>query len=352
MNDDIKLVDGIISDYFNSIKDLFHYRIKNNWKIGLSHILFYMSVLLFIVNIIPILPSNYDNWLGYLFDIAVKQFDFIIKENTFWSRWGVGSLLSFLILMIFYLFKKYWDMMENKRALDKRLLAFCYVFALRQELKRFMVNERLEHLDNCKIYADKSIHKLKYIYVHKGETGYEQVDITKLQEDAKKYYSWFELNKNADENIKAISSIKTKLTERLNQKTELHSLFKAIDFLILYEYSKIKSDTMSSNDTEMGNLTDNYFTGFATEINQLKAIDPIKQLEDSKKRKIQNAINSIISLFVSKNIIIVFISWLLLLTILFVTVALIGMNIFNITFDSTIMVGLLSVPFLGAIIDI
>ncbi len=51
----------------------------------------------------------------------------------------------------------------------------------------------------------------------------------------------------------------------------------------------------------------------------------------------------------SSNIVVMLFSWLILLTIVFVFPSIMVINSFKLTIDSTILIGLLTAPFIGAI---
>jgi hypothetical protein len=85
------------------------------------------------------------------------------------------------------------------------------------------------------------------------------------------------------------------------------------------------------------------------ELKILNNYEGINETERTKKSKIKSVLNFIANLYTSSNIIVMFLSWLVLLTLIFVASSIIILKKVSIEIDSTILIGLLSAPFLGAI---
>ena len=117
MENDKSLLEGIISDYYNSVEDSFLYRLKNDLKISISVLIFSLSVFFLIINIIPIVPGLSKNYFLFLFEILKEKTTLPLNQFNFWIKWGLGTLFSLLLLGITYLYYKFWDIRETKKAL-------------------------------------------------------------------------------------------------------------------------------------------------------------------------------------------------------------------------------------------
>ena len=114
---DKQLLEGIISDYYNSIEDSFFYRRKNLWKSNTATLLFVLSVLFFFGNIIPLFPAFKDDYLLWLFNKIKTNFTIGIEDYSFWIKWALGTFWSALIEGILFIPFKFWDRKESKRFL-------------------------------------------------------------------------------------------------------------------------------------------------------------------------------------------------------------------------------------------
>ena len=119
--------------------------------------------------------------------------------------------------------------------------------------------------------------------------------------------------------------------------------------MVLYEFSKIKPKELNSDGVELKDQRVNYIKEFANQLNGIKEIEDIVEETNIKRNKVKTIITPVVNLFSSSNILIMFLSWLVLLTIVFVLSAILVINSLKITIDSTILIGLLTAPFLWAI---
>ena len=348
MENDKKLLDGIIVDYYNSVNDLFTYRLRNNWKINTSEIIFIISILFLVLNIIPFFPFFFDNYLLFLFKLIKPQIELSIQEYNFWIRWGVGSITSLLCFGIMFLPYKYWNIKDSKKALSPKYMTFCYAFSLRKEIKSFLINENVIHLEKTSQYFAKVISSITTFRINNGDKSIF-LGLNKLREELIKRFDWIKFTNETNEMIDAISSIDKKIKERLRQRLELEKVIPLIETLTLYKFTSIKPEELNSNGIKLREMRNDYLISFAKELNSLSEIESTIENDKRKRNKAKSTILLITSLFSSSNIIVLFISWLILLTILFVVFSIIVINVLNLTIDSTILIALLTAPFLGAI---
>lgn len=350
MENDLKLLEGIISDYFNSVEDSFIYRIKNEWKIKISIFIFTISTLFLVFNIIPILPGFIDSYFLSLFVFIKNRFNLYFDEYNFWLKWLVGSIVSIIAFGSAFIIFKYWENRESKKALEERYMTFCYGFSLRKEIKSFLINENQTHLENTLTYFDKLTSDItKSPFFSRNSEHANSVTFVSLRKVLVKKYGWIEFTDETNYILDSISRINSKLKRRLNQKIELEKTLPLIDFLVLYEFSKIKPNLPNSEGQELKDQRVKYIKEFAILLNKMEEIEDVFE-ENSAKQTRQKIITSTFdNLFSNSNILIMLISWLVLLIIIFIPSSIIVIRILEIKIDSTILIGLLTAPFIGAI---
>lgn len=347
---DKQLLDGIISDYYNSIEDSFFYRLRNSWKMNNATFFFVVSILFLLGNIIPILPGAVDDYLLWIFEKIKSNLTFEIKEYSFWIQWALGTILSLLIFGIAFIPFKYWHIRENKKAIKTSHLNFCYAYTLGREIKSFLINENDTHLENISEYFNKvNSHLVLTPFYDNNRDSASKIPIYELRDRLLKKYNWIEFNKETNELIDAFKSINSKIKKRIIQKVELEKVVPFVDILTLYEFSYIKPNLENPQNVELKEQRLTYLKEIGKELNKLNKYEDLNEVERTKKSKIKSVLNFFVNLFTSSNILVMFISWLILLTIIFVTSSILILKKVNIAIDSTILIGLLSAPFLGAI---
>lgn len=350
MQSDKSLLDGIISDYFNSIYRQFEYRRKNKWKIEFFSVLYNMSILFTILNVIPFLPGVSDNYLHSLY-LSIKQYltGTPFKDYNFYTKWLLGLALSLVILAITYPFSKYWNVQEKRYSLSRKLLMFCYVYTVRTELKSYLINDNSQHIENSKNFFKQYIKTLTYRN-YEGESDKTiSAHIGELTSQLKEKYSWIQFDESTEDIINALSSVEEKILERLIQKVDLEKIVPLIEYLVLYEFSKIKKDELATDGTPLSHKRLSYILSFADGINSLEKIEIANDNANPSKNLISEMIHAIPALFSSNNIFVLFISWLILLISLFVPISLLIISNLKLKVDSTIIIGIISSPFIGAI---
>ena len=347
---DKQLLEGIISDYYNSIEDSFFYRRKNLWKSNTAALLFVLSVLFLFGNIIPLFPAFKDDYLLWLFNKIKTNFPIGIEDYSFWIKWAFGTILSALIAGILFIPFKYWDRKENKRFVKSSNLNFCFAYTLRKELKSFLINENNSHLDNISEYFEKvNSHLALSPFYENNRDNAKQIPLFELRDKLLKKYDWIKFNEETNDLIDSFKSINPKIKKRIQEKSELELVIPFIDDLTLYEFSFIKPNLKNQQEVELKDQRFLYLKEMQKELNKIDAYEGVNETERTKKSKIKFALNFVANLYTSSNILVMFISWLVLLTIIFVASSILILKKVSIDIDSTILIGLLSAPFLGAI---
>lgn len=345
MKSDLKLLDEKALNYFDSINDLFQYRLKNYWKYTTSTNILAIFFLFAFLNFVPIIPGfSDDDFYSWILNIANDKLLITLKVN-FWTKWLIGIIISGVPFVIFYLIQRYWSHKIDKKAISFSAINFCYLFMARKELRNYLINERDEHIQKTNKYINKVLNSIDRVTIDDKEF----LKISELINKIKKSKSWFSLDEKTKSYIEALESIENKIFERLKQKVLIDELLETIDWLTLYEYSKLKPNELIDGEKRVGDNTYNYFDKFISSIINLSAIDlPINETLKSQKG-IRTLLSYFKGLLSNDNIIQMFFSWLILLSILFFVVSIIVIQSLNIKIDSTFIIGMLSAPFIGAI---
>ena len=350
LENDKTLLEGIISDYFNSVEDSFNYRIKNEWKIKTSIFIFTISTLFLVFNIIPILPGFNDSYFLSLFMFIKNRFNLHFDEYNFWLKWLLGSIVSIVAFGIAFVLFKYWENRESKKALQARYMTFCYGFSLRKEIKSYLINENQTHLENTITYFEKLTSDItKSPFFSRNSDHAKSVTFVNLRKELVKKYGWIEFTEETNYILDSLSRISSTLERRLNQKIELERTLPLIDFLVLYEFSKIKPNLSNPEGQELKDQRVKYIKEFAIQLNTMEEIEDVFEENSSKQTRQKIITSTFDNLFSNSNILIMLISWLILLTIIFIPSSILVIKILEIKIDSTILIGLLTAPFVGAI---
>jgi hypothetical protein len=343
MKNDLELLDGKIATYFNSVNNLFNYRLRNYWKYNLVFALLSISLLFSVLNLIPILPWQVENYLSSLIKLINNHF-ITITKITFFTKWVVGSALSLIIFFLLLPFSIIWDNKIEKKAAPESIMDFCYLFIARLEIKKYLLNERPEHLLIARKYTKKITE-----YLDKVKVGDANYHLNNILDKIKVKFTWFSVESTTSEYLNAFSSIQNKIYQRFDQKIYIEDLVVVLDWLALYEFSKIKPNEITNDSAKIGDRIDLYFKEFINTVNQISSID-IPQTEEKKsKYRFSDFIKKVFGCFVSSNILMIFFSWLILLSVVFAIGSIIVVKLFDLNIDTTFLIGLLSAPFLGAV---
>lgn len=348
MEKDKELLDGIISDFYNSVEDQFDYRLKHNWKIELTELLYIFSVGYFFLNVIPVIPGFAENYFNPVFVYVKNQFNLELGELNFWYKWGLGVIVSGLLFLAIYIPYKYWQNKDKKRAVSHLFMTFCYVFRVRKDVKSFLINDNPSHLEKCLKFFNKVSRPIsRFRASNEDSTTY--VPLKKLKKQMEEQLPWIKFDQKAIDMIDALSTIDTKITERLKQRVELDKIMTSLDLLTLYEFSKLKPEQEVESGVKIEERRQVYLEEFANNLSGLTAVEAKGASEDKRKRgKAKSFFQRLSNLFTNSHIVLMFISWVVLMAILFVLPTYLIIDSLNITIDSTLLIGLISAPFLMA----
>lgn len=351
MTNEKSLLDGLVTDYYNSIYDKFQYRLNNQWKYDTFAFIYAVCILFFIGSVIPIIAAIDKNnkFLLPIFSFFNQFIKVDISNFNFWIKWAFSVILTLAVVAIAYIPYKYWDIKTDRKSLRSRLLPFANAYSIRKELKSYLINEDPQHIRKCKAHFKKLLQNVTSFSFPKSENDRTYTTITKISKEIKEQFSWIEFIPEANLILSALNSFENKILERINQEVELDKVLQVVDFLVLYEFSKIKKSEVDPSGRMVGEMQNDYMKLFAFHLDTLSYIDSNSENFIDKQSRFKTFVNSISGFFASSNIVVMFISWLILISILLLTISSIIIKVFNLSVDSTMSIGLITTPFIGAI---
>jgi hypothetical protein len=203
----------------------------------------------------------------------------------------------------------------------------------------------------CEINLSKD--QVKEVLAIKPDSIPMKLLSTQLVAILKKAHVWFVLSERTDLILGAFSHFRSQLIERISQGIELDSILIALEPLYLYEFSRGKREsqtTLASSSVDLQKLSDVFLYQFAQ---RMHSLTPLPKQESATAAKLIDSAykklwTKLALLLAHENPLACFLSWYLLLLLVFSLPLLISI-ILVMRIDSTIIIGLFSAPFAGAI---
>lgn len=346
MEDDKTFLADKISEYYDSIKGMFLYRVKNSWKRATILISFAITSIFLIFNIIPTIPLKlHENYYSMIYNLINQHSNSGVSELSFYFNWAIDCLISFILCGITLLLAVYYTMRFNKRALGDEYLSFYYAFSLKKNLKSYLINGNSIYDTTNIRFFNKLAEQINTFKVS------DQLSLTiqKLYNEIRKQHNWIEFTPETINIVNSISSINDKIFQRIKSKKNIDKILPLIDLLVLYEFSIIKPEIINSKGIKLEEKQVDYFKEFIEELNKTDSVEHLFVIKERERLRTKSIFAMINNFLYSPNILILFFCWLLLLVFVFIPVSSLIISLLNIKLDSTIMIGLLTTPFLGAI---
>ena len=198
-------------------------------------------------------------------------------------------------------------------------------------------------------YFYKVIHSIITYHAEREERTVS-ITLKELHNQLERQFGWIDFTPETINLINSFEDLEEKVIERLKQKIELKALLPIMDALTLYEFSKLKPNIENGNGEKLHDRKLDYLKEISSQVHSIEKIEPLKDDTYKQKRtKLKKFFQNLSNLFSSLNVIVMFISWLILLSIIFVLPTLLLFKAFNTNMDATALISIASVPFLGAI---
>lgn len=339
--------------FFDSIESQLLYRKNHYWKFNTVRSISFLSILFTLFSIIPIVPLLLVNDFESITNttITIWKYDLPLKNN--YIRWGVFAFVSFILAFIMTKIEKKTNNLESKRSLKTRHLRFAYLYKTIKELNIFLINERIEHSEISESYLRKYFAINFVNYDLKLSNDDKTIDLPKTLIKIQESNAWLEFTNDSNQIINAFAN-KENLFIRINQRTEIDTLILILQDILCYEYVLLHKEKIEQNDSikeDSFSIRMKFLLNASQKILELPTIENLTS--NSEKTTSVNRLKiffiKIGEFFTHENFFITFISWFLLLTLIFILSIFIGIRAFSIKIDTTIYIGVVSGIILGSI---
>jgi hypothetical protein len=305
------------------------------------------------LSIIPIIPLLFLNESKYILNstITIWKYDLDLKNN--YIRWAVFAVVSFVFAFLLSIIETKFTDMENKKSIKVRHRRFAYLFKAIKELKVYIINDRFEHSEVSASYLRKYFSTNFVNYELKISNEDKTINLPKTLINIQKKNSWLQFTDDSNEIIHAFANTE-KLFARINQKTEIEIVVEILNDILCYEYILIHKEKIDKNYEQHGGsliVRKKFLTTASQRILNLPIIEQSKS--DSQKPTSINRVKSFFlktgEYFINENFVVTFISWFILLTLIFILAIFIGIRAFSIKIDTTLYIGVVSGIILGSI---
>lgn len=332
--------------FFDSIEAHLVYREKNIWKYNLTSFLRGIIYIMTAMTVIPLFPFQNRFFLTKLLGTSVILFGFDLSMGNFYLRWLASLLLLAPLIILANIVRGYFKRKQVKYSITEKQLNFAYLAISLKELKLFLVNER----HDCITQA------LKYLYRYYEQSDTflpinntnERISLSALL-GLKQSKFWVQYSDEMENVMKVISSFQSKILDRVAEKEDIDKVVQWLEYLLIYEYSRVKkpkADGPLTNESDVIQAGYLSFYKFCEFVNNASEYEYYYQ-ENNKTvvsffKKFTIIFEKISRLFTSRYLVVTFISWLSLLSIICITAVHQGIRYFQIKFDSTIFIGVLT----------
>ena len=348
LKDDI--LESRISEFYDSIEKPYTYRKNHLWiheLIKYSLITSFIYLILF--HLIPIAPFTEKEGTLFIHNF-IKNKTVLLDdiEFNFWVNWSISIIFSFLFFCLFSLINIYFKS-RKKKMVQTHLLRFCNSFILRKELNNYLLNNNDSHLEKAAYYFSQINIPLQNIILNPENSRENQlISYDELKKRLKQQSDFVELTNESIRKISLLNQIEDKVVKRLKNKKEIEKITPLINYLTLYEYSRIKPNDLNEDNIKIKNYRINYLDVFFEKLEELDKLE-LNIEEEIKKNRFIVIFQSIYRFFSSSNSISLFLAWYILLTVIIISTTILIVNIFNFKIDSAIIIGIISTPFVCAI---
>ncbi len=331
--------------YFKSLQNTFTYTKTNRRKLSFLQSSPSLVGLLALMLGFGDIPRHIANRLGN------KTFNLLgltINYSSPFVYWTIFIIIS--LLLIFFLLKLSIRI-ENKILLPNQL-KFCLLFETVSELKSFQVNNHIIHIQNAKqnIKQFSLLNELKNpLKLEKDASKYPT--LSKLLDYLKINFSWITLSEKTISLNSTFQIIDELIIPNSLIKKNASKYIDVFEWMFLYRYLNTTHSKTLEKDyfVDRANLENTIISNLISSVEDKKELTKEDYLvqKSSLLSKVSYFLNSY---FYSKNILICFLSWFIFFFLFFAVCLASFRNYFNIQVDSTLLVGLFTVPSAIAII--
>jgi hypothetical protein len=241
-------------------------------------------------------------------------------------------------------------------------MRFAYCYGVVHEIRRYKTNQIGRHIDTAMNYLDKTAMALFRVSSLDTSEGFypdqywrrelllsgHQMAVFNLIGRCPK---WYRLRPETETILQACQEFAPKLGDRLKDRKDLGALESALTDLAAYQYTEIPelSDSKSESRFEEGT---ELLLSFAQKVIALPPYrsEPLNPTPKEKlSRKLLLAGGKLTVLFSHENVLVAFVSWLILMLVLFWGGFYVALRFVPIKMDSTILAALIGGPIATAV---
>lgn len=145
-------------------------------------------------------------------------------------------------------------------------------------------------------------------------------------------------------------NFKSKINERIKQETDIEIVNNILKKLLIYEFLKSNTGSLKAFTKSKGlvnkDLKNKYISEFSEMVNDLSEVVFDNGGNVGKQFFTKRLKDNIYNLFTGSNIVAVFLSWYVLILVLLFGISHFGCSFLQIPFDSKILIGIITTPFL------
>jgi len=329
-----------LEDYFRSIEASFRETLESRAKGQFRGYLLFISVLLFIFSIVPLVPLLLARAIPKLYGATVfvyRRYNFPL--NSLWFWWLLSAVLFGLVFFAVSGRRNKWREERRRRSLPTPQMRFAFCYAIVSELKKYQTNKFEQHLESCMRYWPElmsCICELFYspfllphqllapevkasatLTAEAPETPTILVPFSHLH-FLERRFSWFRMEPGTSAIVTSIESLPGKLLGRLKDKKDLAQVRECLSDLSAYLYTLIPDTSAALEETENKvalTFQENCLRTLSLRLRALPEYTSEPEVHSERQSPLKwlgTSLESVSRLFSNQSMLICFLSWYVL----------------------------------------
>jgi len=351
-------LNAVVAEYYNSIETSFEYSATVFGKMHpFTKFVLIPATIILVFSVLPLIPGLLTSFGPSIFPDELKLFSWNTTIPPFFYWWALLVTVTYLTYKIADKADDDFQQKRKERILPRSEMPFCFLYSATKEIKAFQVNRREVHLQHAKdmltSYFQECEINIPPSQIKDMIAVPKKLQSTLMVSILKDSHPWFDLTHQTSTIVDAFSHFMSYLVERVSRGLELDRVLGIIEPLYLYEFARLKRETkisLISSSASISNIGREFLDLFAQQLHSLAPLPEEKPTIstkpiDSVYRKLWSKLNLLLA---HKNPLTCFLTWYLILFVVFTVPVLFALTMI-ITLDSTILIGLLTIPFASAV---
>lgn len=319
-------------------------------------------ILFFVFSLIPLVPFLVSFFVSRYFGatlVSVRAIHFHV--GSFWFWWVVLFVVSLGLLLLAGKFSGV-STEEKKKWLSPPQMRFAYCYATIDEIQKYRTNQLPRHIDSALQHLEKAdgyLLSASGIPINVYPERWRLREMQLAQQHALEVEGaaptgppkWYRLKPETELVLKAFGEFTPKLRDRIKDRKDLPAIQTALTFLASYLYLEIPA----LSDSGSGARFEEGMQSLLTFAQQVTSLPPYRseELKPTPKQQFSLKLLAVFSIvsapFGHENLLVAFLSWFVLLFLLFGIGLFEASRLLAIKADSVIITTLISGPILGAV---